>query len=255
MSLRKPYTKNENLILFNEVNGICPLCSMPLLYKKGKRLEKIYEIAHVYPLNPKPEETVVLEGVRKLFTTNPNELRNVICLCPNCHTKFDKPRTIEEYYQLLEIKEKLLEISENRQKWHEFKIEEEIQILIERLANEDYMLSDIEDEIEYDLNEISRKLNPSISALLSKKIERNVSEFYPIVSYIFKQQDFIKPLTTEKVSAQVKLYYLENMDSKNQKLVFKNTVEWIHAKTGAYSMEAAEILASYFVQNCELFEV
>lgn len=255
MSLRKAYTENENLILFNEVNGICPLCSKPLLYKKVERLEKIYEIAHIYPLNPKPEELIELAGVKKMFTNNPNELRNVICLCPNCHTKFDKPRTIAEYYELQEIKEKLLEISENRQKWHEFKIEKEIEFLIQRLADEDYVLSDIKDEIEYDINEISRKLNPSISSLLSKKIERNVSEFYPIVSYMFKQQDFIKPLTTEKVSAQVKLYYLENMDSNNQKLVFKNTVEWIHAKTGAYSMEAAEILASYFVQNCELFEV
>lgn len=255
MSTRKAYTENENLILFNEVNGICPSCTTPLLYEKGRRIEKIYEIAHIYPLNPKPEELIELNDVKKLFANNPNELKNVICLCPNCHTKFDKPRTKEEYNDLFKIKEKLLDISENRQKWHEFKLEDEIQVLIERLANEDYRLNNIEDEIEYDPEEISKKLNSSITSLLSKKIERNVSEFYPVVSHIFKQQDFISPLTTEKVSAQVKLYYLENKNDDSQNVVFKNTVDWIHAKTGAYSIEAAEILASYFVQNCELFEV
>ncbi len=255
MSNRKSYTENENLILFNEVNGICPKCSKPLVYKKKKNIEKVYEIAHIYPLNPTENETIELNGVRKLFDKNPNELRNVICLCPSCHTIFDKPRTRDEYEAMLGIKEDLIEINENRQRWHEFKLENEIQTLIERLANEDYDLNNTEDELEYDPEEISKKLNSSMTSLLSKKIERNVSEFYPVVSRIFKESDFNNPLTTEKVSAQVKLYYFENKGLGNQKRIFKNTVDWIYAKTGSYSIEASEILASYFVQNCELFEV
>lgn len=255
MNARKAYTDNENLILFNEVNGICPLCNTPLVYKKGKNIEKVYEVAHIYPLNPKQQEVIELQNVKKLFIHDANELKNVICLCPNCHTKFDKPRSRTEYDNLLSVKERLLEISDNRQKWHEFNLEEDIQTLIERLANEDYDLSNIKDEIEYNIDEISKKLNSSITALLAKKIERNVSEFYPIVSHIFKQQDYITALTTEKVSLQIKLYYLENKALKDQRLIFKNVVDWIHAKTGYYSIEAAEILASYFVQNCELFEV
>lgn len=255
MSNRKSYGKYENTILYNEVNGICPLSSTPLLYKKGKRYEKIYEIAHIYPLNPKSSEIEELAGLEKLYVNDPNELNNVICLCPNCHTKFDKPRTKEEYLALLRIKKNFISINESRQKWHEFKLEDEIQILVKRLADEDYKLSTENDDIDYDPEEINKKLNPSITALVSKKIQRNVSEFYPIVSQIFKQQDFLSPLTTEKVSTQVKMYYLDNRDMSDQKKVFTNTVNWINAKTGSYSIEAAEILASYFVQNCELFEI
>lgn len=255
MNIRKTYTENENMILFNQVNGICPVSSTPLLYKKGSRWHKVYEIAHIYPLNPKPQEEVELKGVETLFIKDPNELRNVICLCPNCHTRFDKPRTKEEYLELLGIKKELLDVEESRQKWHEFQLEEQIQVLIHRLSNEDYSLDTENDDIDYDPEEIGRKLNPSISSLLSKKIKRNVSEFYPIVSSIFKEQDFTIPLTTEKISTQIKLFYLDNKDPNDQKKVFKNTVEWIHAKTGFYSLEASEILASYFVQNCELFEV
>ena len=255
MSKRKAYTENENMILFNQVNGICPIDNTPLLYKKGRSWYKVYEIAHIYPLNPTPQELIELEGVEKLFINDPNELRNVICLSPNCHTRFDKPRTREEYNLLLKVKKELIAVGENRQKWHEFKLEEDIQILIERLSNEDYSLSSDDDHIEYDPEEIKKKLNPTISALLHRKIERNVSEFYPIVSSIFKEQDFLNPLTTEKVSTQIKMYYLENKDDSNQKAVFKRTVDWIHAKTRSHSMEASEILASYFVQNCELFEV
>lgn len=224
------------------------------MYRKGKRYEKIFEIAHIYPLNPSDLEREELKDLEILYQNDPNELNNVICLCPNCHTKFDKPRTKEEYLNLVDVKKKFLELSQSRQKWHEFSLEEDIQTLIRRLADEDYDLDNVNDELEYDPKELGKKLNSSITALISKKIERNVSEFYPIVSHIFKQQDYLSPLTTEKVSAQIKLYYLSSDNKEDQRLMFKNTVNWIHAKTGSYSLEAAEIIASYFVQNCELFE-
>lgn len=253
MSGRKDYTENESMILFSEVGGICPLCSEPLVYVK-KNIYKKFEIAHIYPLNPTDQEKIELSEVKKL-SDDPNDLRNVISLCPSCHTKFDKPRTKEEYEKLVKIKYDLLGVTSNRQNWHEFQLEGKIEELIKRLAEYEYDLDSTEDEITYDPKRLDDKLNATITSLLKRKIANNVNEFYPTVSRIFKNQDFITPLTTEIVSTQIKLFFLKKkeQDSLDQKKIFVDTVQWINHKTGNHSYEASEILASYFIQNCELF--
>ena len=42
-SKRKQYTNNQYLILYNEVDGLCPLCGIELIYEKANKynLKKI----------------------------------------------------------------------------------------------------------------------------------------------------------------------------------------------------------------------
>ena len=49
---RKSFGENTNIVLFNQVDGICPLCDTPLIYEKSGSKFKKYELAHIYPLNP-----------------------------------------------------------------------------------------------------------------------------------------------------------------------------------------------------------
>ncbi|MEY8144248.1 MULTISPECIES: ABC-three component system protein [Falsihalocynthiibacter] len=39
-----------------------------------------------------------------------------------------------------------------------------------------------------------------------------------------------------------------------QQVAFDNIVKWLNAKTKAESNDAAEVITSFFVQNCEVFE-
>ncbi len=96
----KSPSENTNIVLFNQVDGICPLCDKQLIYKKSGSKYKKYELAHIYPLNPRPEEIKLLE-VQERLSDDVNHEDNLIPLCKSCHGEFDKPRTVSEYQDLV----------------------------------------------------------------------------------------------------------------------------------------------------------
>lgn len=63
------------------------------------------------------------------------------------------------------------------------------------------------------------------------------------------------PDSSTMISLQVKTYYLlQKKQTQNQQIIFKNIVDWIRHRSGSHSTEASEIIASFFIQNCEIFE-
>jgi len=251
---REAFTENDKLILFSEVEGMCPLCPNSLMYEKKSQSRKNFEIAHIYPLNPNEEELELLKNEEKL-STDPNDLKNLICLCVSCHTKFDKPRTLDEYKELVSIKKTLLRQTKNKSLWGDTKIENEIKEIIRILATEEIDLSK-EDILKYDPKEIDKKVNDSITLLTKRKIHRNVQDYFQIVKSKFIELDRLTPLTTETISSQVKSHFLllckEHKDI-NQKIIFDALVSWLSKRTKQDNDEASEILISYFIQNCEVF--
>ena len=103
MGKRRQPTDNEKFILHTEVDGMCPLCGIKLLYKKENTLNKRVNLAHIYPHSPTDSEKKLLKDVEKL-SEDSEDIKNIIWLCPNCHESFDKPRTIDSYNNLLNIK-------------------------------------------------------------------------------------------------------------------------------------------------------
>lgn len=251
---RQGFTENDKLILYSQVEGMCPLCPNLLMYEKGSQNWKNFEIAHIYPLNPKKEEFELLKNEEKL-SSDSNDLKNLICLCVSCHTKFDKPRTIKEYRELVTIKKSLLRQSKDRTLWADAKIENDIQEIIKILATEEIDLSK-EDILEYDPKEIDRKVNNSITILTKRKIHRNVQDYYRIVKTKFIELDKLSPLTTEIISTQIRTHYLlicKEHKEINQKIIFDALVSWLTKRTRQENIEASEVLISYFIQNCEVF--
>ncbi len=105
MGARKKYTPNQYTILFNEVDGLCPDCSIQLMYEKSDSLYRRVNLAHIYPHSPTEDELEILKDV-EVLSEDKEDIKNIIWLCPNCHEKFDKPRTLEEYNYLLNLKKK-----------------------------------------------------------------------------------------------------------------------------------------------------
>jgi hypothetical protein len=57
------------------------------------------------------------------------------------------------------------------------------------------------------------------------------------------------------IATQVKVFYLKAMDKNaNQEDFFNYLVEWLDKKT-LVSKYASSTVISYFVQNCEVFDV
>lgn len=251
---RPPITENQKLLLFAEVDGVCPNCPNVLMYDKNGRKYKEFQIAHIYPLNPKPHEIETLKDEERL-SKDPNHLDNLVCLCESCHTKFDKPRTVEEYQKLVLKKKDLIRLNNEKSIWKNTILENEIGQIIHSLASGDIDF-EVDEMLNYDPLTIDKKTDDSITILTKRKIHRNVQDYYHIIRQKFVDLDNETPLTTETISTQIKSHYLllsKRNESTNQKEIFDGMVNWLKRQTNQTTHDASEIVVSYFIQNCEVF--
>ncbi len=249
MSDRKKYTHNENILLFNEVDGACPLCGIELMYEQGNKLNKRVNLAHIYPHSPSDSEKELLKDV-EVLSDNMEDIKNIIWLCPNCHEKFDKPRTVEGYNNLLNIKKRILQKKDIQDIFYDYKIEEDIKKILQKLTN----IGDGEIiNLNYDPKIIDNKIDDTMTSITKRKIKLNVSEYFYIVKKELQNLDAITPYKATKIATQIRSFYLEiNEKSSNQEKIYNGIVEWINFKTNI-NKEASFVVVSYFIQDCEVF--
>lgn len=248
---RKKYTDAQNVALLSQVNRVCLLCAEPLFYKKSGKSFKNYELAHIYPLNPTKEEEQLLKNEERL-SDDINDEDNIIPLCEICHGKFDKPRTVEEYRYLLGLKKKLIDRSGQEAIWKRYAIEDEISHIIEAIYDDPELEN--EAEIDFTPRKVDEKLDSTISRPTKIKIKGNVREYYIFIRNKFAELDSVNSDMSEIISLQIKTYYLKQKKTGiDQQAIFENIVSWVNAKTKPKTSDAAEIMASFFIQNCEVF--
>jgi len=248
---RKQISDNTNLTLFNEVDGICPKCASSLSHEKSGRTYKLYEIAHIYPLNPSEEEKKLLSTAEKL-SEDVNDEKNLIALCRSCHTKFDKPRTLKEYNELVEIKKNCINKTEQQRLWREYPLEEDLKSIIHALCDSSIEISDL--ELDMTAKTIDSKIHNTEPAVFKNKIKNNVSDYYIPVKELLALLDSSSPGAAENIAVQIKSYYLKQKQYKlSQSQIFTNISNWIYIKTGKINPDAADVITSFFVQNCEIF--
>ncbi len=249
---RQSYTKAEEIALLAQVERRCPLCGNDLFSKKNGKTFKAYELAHIFPLNPTLFEGELLNAVPRLHD-DINHPDNLIPLCPRCHRKFDKPRTIEEYEALHAIKVR----AQKRAQQQELQIQYPIEIEIGRVIASLYSNNEAEDlvPLEYDPKKVEKKFDSTMPRPMRLKIKHAVADYYQYIKRELLQIERESPSASELIAAQVKMYYLKQRSlGLQQPEVFENMVDWIRVKTSTTSLEAAEVVASYYVQNCEVFE-
>ncbi|MFT6909655.1 MAG: hypothetical protein ACJAS1_006378 [Oleiphilaceae bacterium] len=248
---RKKYSEAQNVALLSQVSRVCPLCAELLFYKKGGKTFKNYELAHIYPLNPTQEEELLLKHEERL-SVDVNDEDNIIPLCEICHGKFDKPRTVKEYRNLLALKKQLIERSGQESIWKRYTIENEIGQIIEAIYDDPEL--DNEADIDFRSKDVDEKLDSTISRPTKIKIKGNVREYFMFIRQKFTELDNVNPDLSEMISLQIKTYYLKQKSMGScQQVIFENIVSWIHTKTKPKTNDAAEIIASFFIQNCEVF--
>ena len=251
MGKRRQPTDNEKIILYNEVDGACPLCGTKLMYKKENNLYREINLAHIYPYSPTVSEKELLKGVEKL-SDDSEDIKNIIWLCLSCHGKFDKPRTIDGYNNLLNIKKRILQEKDIKDTFYDYKIEDDIKQILQKLTNSNATKST---DLNYDPKIIDKKINNTMVFITKSKIKFHVSEYFHIVRCELQNLDAITPSKATKIATQIKSFYLEASEkSTRQEDVYYGLVEWLHSKTNI-NKEASSVVISYFVQNCEVFDV
>ena len=242
-------TNNLLIILFDEVNGLCPQCNKPLMKNEKKIKTKLFEVAHIYPHSPHPHEIELLKNEIRLNEDSDHE-DNLIALCRDCHKFFDNPRTIEGYQAMVTLKKELQKLYRLKTLWHENKLDDEINEVISSLAN---LNGKAEAELSFSALKIDEK-DKELNFMLKIKIKSYVQYFYTHIREKFAELDKIKPYSSDTIFSQVKTYYLKlKKEGADQNQVFRALTEWFCSVTEVENVEMAEIFVSFFIQNCEVY--
>ena len=254
---RKKYTDNEHSILYKETSGNCPLCLESILFRKpaSKRIIKGYEVAHIYPLHPTPAQGQLFTLADYPAPPDINALENVIALCPNCHRKYDKDFEITEMNRLKAIKDGFLAEAKARETVADHTIQVHVYAILDRITT----LSSDELDIpppSFDASTIDKKLGTGISPLQKREIKANAVTFYVRIRDHIRELEQNDQVAIRILQNQVNTYYLAMQleHPGNKDAVFNFVALWISARTQK-PLLAAKVLTSFFVQNCEVFDV
>lgn len=189
---RSGIPKNVDHAHLLEVEGCCPLCGKYLLKDKNDRKTKVYEIAHIYPSNPTISQVSELSGLERLGDTS-EDSRNKIALCKDCHGKYDDHTRKEEYLILVEVKKRLIILSNARVSTSYQNIEDEIIKVINAINDIDE--STIQElKLKYNGIKLRDKFESKYT-ILKNKIEFYVCNYY----YFIKETDSQNLLKKAKV--------------------------------------------------------
>lgn len=252
-SNRREYSEAEIVSMLSQMSNRCPLCDGDLFYRKNRRHYKSYQLAHIYPLNPRPDEVSELANSPKL-SANVNDPDNIVPLCLNCHGQFDKPRTAGEYLRLYQIKSEALQDERHRSLASQYPLEEQIVAIVAHLHSDA-----VEQETGVTLTltpkAVDEKLDATMPPPTKRKVRNAIEDYFRHVQTAFLELERNDPGCSEQIFIQVKSFYvMQKRQGLTQAQVFANLVAWIRVRSKAQTLESAEAVASFFIQNCEVFE-
>ena len=248
---RRAYSEAETVALVSQVGSLCPLCDATLFNKKRSRAYKVYELAHIYPLNPLPSEVAELSQSQRLHD-DVNHPDNIIPLCPRCHEIFDKPRTAAEYNKLYRVKLDALQDERQRALTAQYPLEEQIASIVAQLHD---TALDGTTELQLTAKTLDQKLDGSMPVPTKRKVRHAVVDYFAYVRAAFLELERTDPGCSQLIFGQVRAFYLKQKSLQlPQADVFANVVRWIRIHSQAKTLESAEAVASFFIQNCEVFE-
>lgn len=246
---REKSSESDISLYLKEVNFRCPLCGKLLRSRSQKKKNKLFEIAHIYPNSPTPEQFETLAGLRRLGNTC-EDYENKIALCKNCHSTQDYHTTEDDYLSLLSIKENLMKISALEEIASELSLEDSISKVVEKICQ--LGAEDITD-LNYSPLTLSRKFRPADRSL-KVKIAGYVTEYYPFIRSLFRDMEGKNGFRLEVISMQVRCCFIKMSDiTEDKEVICDNMVQWLQTKTQCSSTSACEAVISFFVQNCEVF--
>jgi len=249
---RIPITKNMDHAYLLEVGGLCPLCGKNMLAAKGNRKSKLYQIAHIYPNSPIPDQVKELDGLERLGVTC-EDFENKIALCKDCHGLYDDGVSKEEYLALVDKKKKLMSVANSKVSISFQNLEEEITLILNSL---NVITSDDLKEVslKYKGLELKKKFEDCY-AILRNKIESYNCTYYFFIKETFQNLERANKVHFNIIASEIKTSFLKcdkEMDDKSS--IFNSLVLWMQSKIKGASIEACEVVMAFFVQNCEVFD-
>lgn len=238
---------------FTDCNQVCSICGKPLKLHKAKKTMYRYSIIQIFP-----------EGLSQtkfdefsLISTPPVDFHhknNRICVCDVCGDDYAALPTAETYRLLIDKKERQLLQNETVSMMHTSELDTKIADILGKLNDLDF------DSAEYKAlrtKPLTIKEKIESDEILRRKIINDSQSYYHFVRKHLSELDDAGN-NFKIIANQVQNYYLKLVmtKGKSQSDIYYDIVEWIMHKlslSNDYRI-ACEIVVSFFVQNCEVFD-
>ena len=246
---RKAPTDAEQQLFLKEVSFACPLCGKDLRHRKQPKRNKLYEIAHIFPNAPTDEQYETLGKLPRLGA-NSESYENRIALCKDCHDQQDYHTTEADYLNLFQKKQQYLQSMELHEATFTMGLEDEIADVVKKITE---LKEDELEKLNYSPVKLAKKFTAA-ELLLKNLVSMYVTNYYPYIRELFKQQEGVNGFLLDTLSLQIKSCFTKlNAITNDKTAIFNQLVDWVSIKTGATSKPACEAVVSFFVQNCEVF--
>lgn len=242
-------TPIESEQLFAESHGVCAICGRPLIKtKKNGTHVRVYEAAHIYPHSPTKQQLITLKDVPR--AENIESPENIVFLCRNSHKIQDDQTTEQDYLELYSRKQSRMNAYRARMEISEIDIEPMLDIIIKNLDKLDP--SELH-ELNYNPVEVAQKIN---EPLLQRNVLNYVTQYYDYIRIQLQQLDIISAGRSQLIAHSINGCFLKEKFLSlllSQDDIFNAIVCWLKSKIGG-SQIACEIIISFFVQTCEVFD-
>ena len=237
--------------LIAEVDGLCPLCSQELLTLKGSGQAALAQAAHIYPHSPTSQEKALLNGLPKL-TSDDESIENLIMLCPNCHYKFDHPRTKEGYMQLFKLKRQLLKRKTAQAYYHKHSLESDIVSILENICNINAAVD--QRKLSYNAIAVEKKMGGKASDAVKNIVIRDVRDYYVPIKEALLQLEYDFPGKSDLIAKEFSLFYSELLSQKlSPDDIYYAVNDWLDSKTQYQYKLATPFITAFYIQDCEVF--
>ncbi len=239
--------ETQDAPLLGEVNYECPISHTKLVEEIKGIPTKKYEVIQIYPDDLSPEQESEFDAIYAK-PENLDDPSNLIAVSMDTAERYMMKPTVDEYRQLVEIKQSTSRKYSAMNAINRIDLEEEIRIALDALttltASKDLL------ELEYEALRIDEKVD---DLLLQKDIQNHVVSYYRYIEKIFSEEadNFDEIASEVKLSSQK----LEKA-GLSQEDVIESLTEWIRHKAfvgGDKGKLACRIVVCFFIQNCEVF--
>lgn len=212
--------------LFEEAGGVCPVCGRPL------------------DLDSTKENAIVAIG---LDGFSPSKADKAIGLCRKC-AELHRNGQIDKDLSL--VKERQEEMASLRNCAGNINIDEALATAIDSLLR-----SGCAEKVKFNMKslKVEQKIDEKDNYILCNKVKMNVATYFSLLYGFFGKMDGEEHRSYDMLSASVRVAFLQaEKESQNKEYIFNFLTEQV-SKAATCEKSVAEIIASYFVQSCEVF--
>ena len=245
-------SKNQFARLISETDGMCPMCSAELLQLTAQtQITALSQAAHIYPHSPTDAEKETLHDV-PMLSDNVEDPDNIVLLCPNCHTKFDHPRTREGYMEMYSLKRQLIRRRIAREYYQKHNVEEDVISVLQTISNVD--VCDNRGKLSYTALQIKQKMSIDASQAVINLVIRDARDYYLPIREVLLQLEKDAPGKSDMIAREVALFYTElKMQKLTQDEIYYAINEWLDIKTHQKHTYVTQLITAFYIQNCEVF--